>query len=494
MSAALKMTMVTKTDKQCGLEAVPTLIVGLGQTGLSCARFLARCGVPFAVTDSREQPPAIETLRAEKKDVAISVGGFDAALFEWAQRLVVSPGVSLSEPLIVDARKRGIEIVGDIDLFSRVAKAPIVAITGANGKSTVTLLLAEMFKADGKEVRVGGNIGTPALELLKDSEPDCYVLELSSFQLDSTHSLHAAAAVVLNISPDHMDRYDSLAQYAASKQRVFNVPANVSANVSKNVTDDPAVQSGVAVINRDDALVAAMSTASRQMVSFGLDAPDGENNYGRIRHEGQYWLARGEQRLLPVDEMRMVGEHNQANALAALALGEAMNLSLPNMLSVLKTFIGLPHRLQFVLKAEGVTWLNDSKGTNVGATLAAIAGLQGPLILIAGGQGKGADFSPLHSFMKDGATKDKVRAVILLGEDAALIEAALAGVVPVQHVTDMSAAVAKANELASSGDTVLLSPACASFDMFNGFAARGDAFMAAVHKVCDGQTAGGVSQ
>ena len=481
MSAALKMTMVTKTDKQCGLEAVPTLIVGLGQTGLSCARFLARCGVPFAVTDSREQPPAIEILRAEQKDIAISLGGFDAALFEWAQRLVVSPGVSLSEPLIADARKRGIEIVGDIDLFSRVAKAPVVAITGANGKSTVTLLLAEMFKADGKEVRVGGNIGTPALALLKDSEPDCYVLELSSFQLDSTHSLHAAAAVVLNISPDHMDRYDDLAQYAASKQRVFNVPANVS--------NDFSLPPGVAVINRDDALVAAMSTASRQMVSFGLGAPDGENNYGRIRHEGRYWLARGEQRLLPVDEMRMVGEHSQANALAALALGEAMNLSLPNMLSVLKAFVGLPHRLQFVLKAEGVTWLNDSKGTNVGATLAAIAGLHGPLILIAGGQAKGADFSPLHD-----AIKDKVRTVILLGEDAALIAAALAGVVPVQHVTNMSAAVAKANELAESGDTVLLSPACASFDMFDGFAARGDAFMSAVHGALDGQPGGGLSQ
>ena len=487
MSAALKMTMamVTKTDKQCGLEAVPTLIVGLGQTGLSCARYLARCAVPFAVTDSRENPPGIETLRAEQKDIAVSVGGFDAALFEWAQRLVVSPGVSLDEPLIIDARNRGIEIIGDIDLFARVAQAPIVAITGANGKSTVTLLLAEMFKAAGKEVRVGGNIGTSALELLKDSEPDCYVLELSSFQLDSTHSLHAAAAVVLNVSPDHMDRYDDLAQYAASKQSIFNI----STNVSKSVSSNPSVESGVAVINRDDALVAAMSTAGRHVVSFGLDAPVGANDFGRMKKDGQYWLARGEQCLLPVDEMRMVGEHNQANALAALALGEALNLPLPNMLDALKTFPGLPHRLQFVTKAEGVTWLNDSKGTNVGATLAAIEGLQGPLILIAGGQGKGADFSPLRDVVKD-----KVRAVILLGEDVALIEAALSDVVPVQCVVDMSAAVAKANELAESGDTVLLSPACASFDMFDGFAARGDAFMAAVHKALDGQLDEGLIQ
>jgi len=467
MSAALKLTMnmTTGTDKQCGLQAVPTLIVGLGQTGLSCARFLSRCGVPFAVTDSRLQPPAIDTLRAEQKDIAISVGGFDAALFDWAQRLVVSLGVSLNEPLIVAARNRGIEIVGDIELFARVAQAPIVAITGANGKSTVTLLLAKMIKTAGKEVRVGGNIGTPALDLLEENEPDCYVLELSSFQLDSTHSLHAAAAVVLNISPDHMDRYADIAQYAASKQSIFNMP------------DAAAAQSSVAVINRDDPLVAVMPTFNRQVVSFGLGVPDA-NNFGRILHEGQYWLARGDQRLMPVDELRMAGEHSQANALAALALGEALHLPLPSMLSALRTFTGLPHRLQFVAKSEGVTWLNDSKGTNVGATLAAIQGLQGPLILIAGGQGKGADFSPLRD-----AVKNKVRAVILLGEDAALLETALADVVPVQRVKDMSAAVVQAHGLAKAGDTVLLSPACASFDMFAGFAARGDAFMAAVHDV-----------
>ena len=472
MNAALKMTKAI--NGQCGLQAVPTLIVGLGQTGLSCARFLARCGVPFAVTDSRAQPPAIDVLRAEQKDIAISVGGFDAALFDWAQRLVVSPGVALDEPLIVAARQRGVEIVGDIDLFARVAQAPIAAITGANGKSTVTVLLAEMVKAAGKVVRVGGNIGTPALDLLEETlqanaEPDCYVLELSSFQLDTTHSLHAAAAVVLNVSPDHMDRYADLAQYTASKQRIFNVP------------DTAAGQPGVAVINRDDPLVAVMSTFGRRVVSFGLDAPSGDN-FGRILHQGQYWLARGDQRLLPVNALRIAGEHNQANALAALALGEALGLPMSSMLDALKVFSGLPHRVQFVAEAEAVTWLNDSKGTNVGATLAAIQGLAGPLILIAGGQGKGADFSPLRA-----AVKDKVRAVILLGEAAGLIEKALAGVVPVQHVDDMLSAVKQAQALAQPGDKVLLSPACASFDMFNGFADRGEVFMAAVRDaVCGG--------
>jgi UDP-N-acetylmuramoylalanine--D-glutamate ligase len=476
MSAALKMTMAT--NQQCKLQAMPTLIVGLGQTGLSCARFLARCGVPFAVTDSRAEPPAIDILRAEQKEIAIRVGGFDAALFDWAQRLVVSPGVSLNEPLIVAARQRGVEIVGDIDLFARVAKAPIAAITGANGKSTVTLLLAEMVKAAGKVVRVGGNIGTPALDLLEDTlsanslpaknEPDCYVLELSSFQLDTTHSLHAAAAVVLNVSPDHMDRYADLAQYTASKQSIFNVP------------DAAAGQPGVAVINRDDPLVAVMSTFNRRVVSFGLDAPSGDN-FGRVLHQGQYWLVRGDQRLLPVNNLRIAGEHNQANALAALALGEALGLPMSSMLEALKTFTGLPHRVQFVAEAEGITWLNDSKGTNVGATLAAIQGLAGPIVLIAGGQGKGADFSPLRE-----PVKEKVRAVIVLGEDAALIEKALAGVVPVQHVSDMSSAVKQAQTLAQPGDKVLLSPACASFDMFKGFADRGDIFMAAVRDAIGG--------
>ena len=497
MSAALNMTISSPaTGQPCtqhNLDAVPTLIVGLGPTGLSCARFLARCGVPFAVTDNREHPPAIDALRAEQNNCVISVGGFDAGLFEWARRVVISPGVSLQEPLIIAARLRGIDIMGDIELFARTAQAPVVAITGANGKSTVTLLLAEMFKNAGKNVRVGGNIGTPALDLLEDDEPDVYVLELSSFQLDSTSSLDAAAAVVLNISPDHMDRYADISQYAASKQSVYMHRGNDASiydatttddatdNTTDDITDD--TTPAVAVINRDDVLVSAMSVWGRTVVSFGLAVPD-DNNFGRIdvRHgddaHGHYWLARGTQRLMPVNDIAMVGEHNQANALAALALGEAMGLSMPTMLETLKTFTGLPHRLQHVAEIAGVTWLNDSKGTNVGATLAAIQGLTAPLVLIAGGQAKGADFSSLYN-----AVKDKVRVIILLGEDAAVIEAALTGAAPVERVETMSAAVIKANDVAQPGDTVLLSPACASFDMFDGFAARGNAFMAAVSEL-----------
>ncbi len=473
------LNMINATAHNNGLTPVPTLVVGLGQSGLSCARFLVQQGVPFAVTDSREQPPGIVALRAECPTVKTGLGDFDEKLFAWAQRLIVSPGVSLREPLIVDAQRRGVEVIGDIEVFARMAQAPIVAITGSNGKSTVTSLLSEMAKTAGRDVRTGGNIGTPALELLTENEPDFYLLELSSFQLDSTHALHAAATVVLNISADHLDRYDDLAHYVASKQRIYS--------------DAGLAAQGVAVFNRDDSQVAAMlaGNVQQQKISFGLGVP-AEDQFGRISlnneslnnenlnsENNELWLARGTEALLPVAQIRMAGEQAQANALAALALGEVMGLSMADMLATLKTFPGLPHRTQFVAEIDGVRWINDSKATNVGATLSAVQGLAGPLVLIAGGQGKGADFSPLAD-----AVKDKVRVVILLGEDAALMEKALADVVPVVRMSSvkgsMEAAVAQAQSFAQPGDTVLLSPACASFDMFSGFVARGEAFMAAV--------------
>ena len=457
-------------DTDNGLQPLPTLVVGLGETGLSCARHLARQGVPLAVTDSRARPPGLEALRAELPAVQAHVGGFDAEQFAWAQRLVVSPGVALSEPLIAAAQERGVEVLGDIELFAREARAPIVAITGSNGKSTVTALLGEMASNAGREVRVGGNIGTPALALLGDSEPDLYLLELSSFQLETTHNLNAAAAAVLNISPDHLDRYASLADYVASKQRIL-APGLLRPG-------------GVAVVNRDDPRVVAMlADRSGKTLSFGLGAP-GEGQFGRITRNGETWLARGTEALLPVTALAMAGEQAQANALAALALGEAIGeaigevteLPIAAMLATLQSFPGLAHRTQFVAETNGVRWINDSKGTNVGATLAAVQGLPGPLLLIAGGQAKGADFSPLAD-----ALRDKVQALILLGEDAARLEEALGDAAPVHHAADMSDAVHQAQQLAAPGDTVLLSPACASFDMFSGFAARGEAFMAAVH-------------
>jgi UDP-N-acetylmuramoylalanine--D-glutamate ligase len=449
---------LTKTSEQ-----LPTLIVGLGKTGLSCARYLAARGVPLAITDTRADPPGLDAARALGAHINIAVGGFDPALFQWAKRLVVSPGVPVAEPLIQAAVVRGVEAVGDIELFARHLAVSqkgvkVAAITGANGKSTVTTLLGEMAKDAGRDVRVGGNLGTPALDLLSDKTPDLYVLELSSFQLETTCSLDAKAAVVLNITPDHMDRYATVADYAAAKQRVYH-------------------GGGVMVVNRDDPMVMAMADSTRRVVSFGLDAP-APGQFGILTLANEEWLAKGDRTILKARELRIAGRHNQANALAALALGEALGLPLESMRETLKHFAGLPHRTQWVAETNGINWYNDSKGTNVGATLSAIHGLTGPLVLIAGGMGKGADFSELKP-----AVAVKVRAVVLIGVDAPKIEAALAGVVPVLHASDMSDAVNKARAAAQAGDSVLLSPACASFDMFNGYDHRGEMFMAAVRRL-----------
>lgn len=454
--------MTTEIDNQ-EPQSVPTLVVGLGKTGLSCAVFLARRGVPVAVTDSRANPPGLNALRTESGMGAIALGGFDKNLFAWAQRVLVSPGVSVHEPLIAEAQARGAEVLGDVELFARVVKAPVLAITGSNGKSTVTTLLGEMIEDAGKHVLVGGNIGPPVLDLLSETPPDFYVLELSSFQLETTRSLNAAVAVVLNISADHMDRYKNVAAYAAAKRGVYG-------------------GDGVQVINRDDPVVSAMVEPGRKFVSFGLDAPN-EGCFGRIHRDGECWLACGDEPLMAVQELRIVGEHNQANALAALAMGAALGLPMATMLDTLRRFSGLPHRTQWVAKIHDVNWYNDSKGTNIGATRSALQGLVGPLVLIAGGQGKGADFTELRN-----AIKGKVRALVLIGEDAQLIANAVSNVVPVVFADDMNAAVQEAHTLAQEGDSVLLSPACASFDMFAGFEARGEAFMSAVHGLGKGGT------
>jgi UDP-N-acetylmuramoylalanine--D-glutamate ligase len=370
----------------------------------------------------------------------------------------MSPGVALAEPAIAAAVRQGAEAVGDIELFARAARAPVVAITGANGKSTVTTLVGEMIRDAGFEARVGGNLGTPALDLLAETQPDFYVLELSSFQLETTHSLNAAAAAVLNISPDHMDRYRDVKEYALAKQRIYR-------------------GDGVMVINADDDCVAAMVEPGRKVVRFGLSEPK-QQDFGVREVQGKMCLAKGAEILLPASELRIKGLHNVANALAALALGEAAGAPMASMLDTLRRFAGLPHRTQWVGSRDGVSWYNDSKGTNVGATLAALQGMPGKVVLIAGGLGKGQDFTPL----KDAAAA-KARAVVLLGQDASLIESALAKTVPVVHVRDMDEAVERAAHLAQEGDTVLLSPACASFDMFKGYDHRGEVFTAAVRRI-----------
>jgi UDP-N-acetylmuramoylalanine--D-glutamate ligase len=435
-----------------------TLIVGLGKTGLSVARFLHRQGEAVTVIDSRATPPALAELRRELPDIEVHVDGFDPAVFARAQRLIVSPGISVQEPVIAAAQQRGAEIIGDIELFARRADAPVIAITGSNGKSTVTTMVGAMLARAGLPVQVGGNLGRPALDLLQDTPPAAYVLELSSFQLETTHSLNARAAVVLNVSPDHMDRYATLAEYADAKHRIYR-------------------GDGVMVLNADDSAVVAMQEMGRKVIPFTLREPP-VNAYGLIEAQDRLWLARGDERLIAADELRITGRHNFANALAALALGEAMNIDHAARLAALREFAGLSHRTQWVRERDGVQWYNDSKGTNIGATLAAIEGMDGPMILIAGGQGKGADFTALR-----GAVADKVRAVILFGEDAPQLAEALDGVTQIYRSSDMEDAVHQAARLAQAGDTVLLSPACASFDMFDNYEHRGEVFMEAVRRL-----------
>ena len=427
------------------------LIVGLGITGLSCARYLSSQGIEVAVTDSRDQPPALAELRQELPNVAVFTGGFDEKVFSRADELIVSPGVSLKHPLIVEAQNQGKKILGDIELFAQQAQAPVIVITGSNGKSTVTSLVGVMAKETGMDVRVGGNIGKPVLDLLTEAEPDCYVLELSSFQLEYTSSLNASVAAVLNITEDHMDRYESIGEYAEAKKRAYR-------------------GNGKMILNRDDPLVMEMAQPLRRILTFGLQPPS-YSDYGIIEHENELWLARGNEPILAVADLKITGQHNVANALAALAIGEASGFKQSAMLATLKSYPGLPHRCQFVRELDSVRWYNDSKGTNVGATVAAIKGLPQRVVLIAGGDAKSADFSSMKSIVEE-----KVQTLVLIGKDAEVIAKAMHGLTNILTATDMADAVSLAKAHAQPGDAVLLSPACASFDMFKGYEHRGDVF------------------
>ncbi|MEZ5536972.1 MAG: UDP-N-acetylmuramoyl-L-alanine--D-glutamate ligase [Thiolinea sp.] len=442
------------------------LIVGLGPTGLSVARHLGRKGIAFAVTDSRQSPPGLADLQREFPDVPCDLGSFKDDFFAPATCLVVSPGVAVSTPQIKAARARGAEIVGDVELFVREAQAPIVAITGSNGKSSVTKLVELMAHKAGLSCYAIGNIGRFVMDILAEPVPDLYVMELSSFQLETTCSLKTVSATVLNVSEDHMDRYDGFADYAAAKAVIYRQCAHP-------------------VLNRDDAVVMAMAdqpgfsgdSSAAAITSFGLDAP-AAGEFGIIEQGGKRYLAKGEHCLLATDEMRLPGQHNAANALAALALGEAAGLAEAAMLEAIREFSGLPHRTEWVRHLNGVDWFNDSKGTNVGATVAALRGFPGKTVLIAGGLGKAADFSPLGSVIGD-----RARAVVLIGEDAELIARVIPESVPHPRAVSMDEAVRIAAELAQPGDNVLLSPACASFDMFANYMQRGEMFADAVRRL-----------
>ncbi len=435
------------------VDETATAVVGLGATGVSVVRFLLAAGRPVVAFDTRAEPPGLAELRALDGGVELHLGPLAEDELTGFRRLVVSPGVPVTTPAVERAAEAGAEVLGDIELFAREATAPVIAITGSNGKSTVTRLVGAMAESAGRRVGVGGNIGTPALALLDDPATDLYVLELSSFQLETTGSLAAVAATVLNVSPDHMDRYADEAAYAAAKGRIY-------------------AHAGTRVANRDDAR--SLALAGEGAVTFGADAP-AEGQFGLVEADGETWLARGDERWLAASALRVQGRHNWTNVLAAFALGEAAGLPREAMVAAARVFPGLPHRGEWVAEADGVTWINDSKATNVGAAIAALEGTSGPVVWIGGGQGKGQDFAPLAPVLAA-----RARAALVLGEDAEALVEAIDAACPVERVADLRAAVARAAQLARPGDTVLLSPACASFDRFAGFAERGEAFRAAV--------------
>ncbi len=465
------------------LSGKNVLVLGLGDTGLSCARWLAARGAVVSVADSREAPPQAARLKEWLPQVTLHAGPFDDAVLQSADLLVVSPGVPLADPAVARAVAKGIEAVGDVELFARAIRAlntqraqssdshgpmKVIAITGSNGKSTVTAMCGDMCRMAGLTTCVAGNIGLPVLDALYEIEqgnttaPQAWVLELSSFQLETTSSLDADAATVLNLSEDHMDRYADMAAYAAAKARIFS-------------------GNGVQVLNRDDAYSSGMALPGRRTVSFGLDGcPDGDH-FGLCENE----LCHDGDMLMPIAALPVAGLHNAANALAALALTRALDLPMDDLLRGLLHFKGLPHRVEKVAEIDGVTYYDDSKGTNVGATEAALYGMGSrKAVVILGGDGKGQDFSPL----KD-AVEANGRAVLLIGRDAPLIAEAIEGCgVPAYPVKSLDEAVAEAQRLAHPGDAVLLSPACASFDMFRNYVHRAEVFIAAVNKLA-GRTA-----
>jgi len=452
---ALKHTLPRQGLARLGLDqdGVRVLIVGLGVTGLSVLKFLQQNDIEVAVVDSRENPPGLQVLEESFRDAAVFLGSFEHAVFDAATHIIVSPGVSLEEPAIQAAAERGIPVFGDIDVFAVCADAPVAAITGSNGKSTVTTLLGEMADNAGCDVRVGGNLGTPALDLLTDKKADLYILELSSFQLERTSQLKADVITVLNISDDHMDRYQGIADYCAAKERIF-------------------YGDGVAVMNRQDDIVCEMVLPEgRKVISFGLDQP----KLGSYGVDKQHLIAKNGDEVIAVSELKIKGTHNVQNALTAMAMADALDISKTAQKQALAEFSGLAHRTQWIADIDGVTWINDSKATNPGACLAALDGLNAPIILIAGGDGKGADFS----LLKD-AIEQNVSLMLLIGRDAKRLQQEAAGSVPCKIVGDIDAAVALAASRATKGETVLLSPACASLDQFSNYQQRGERFVAAV--------------
>jgi UDP-N-acetylmuramoylalanine--D-glutamate ligase len=451
------------------------LVLGLGESGLAMARWCALRGARLRVADSRLQPPGLERLRAEAPLAEVITGPFDEAVLQGVDLVALSPGLDPRVGVIAEARRRALPLTGEMSLLAQALdelgvrdQTRILAITGTNGKTTTTALTAALASAAGLDAVAAGNISPAALDVLMERLeyglplPQCWVLELSSFQIETLDGLDPEAATVLNVSDDHLDRYPDFAAYAATKAAIFN-------------------GGGVQVLNRDDVAVAAMARAQRSLIRFGTSAPARDSDYGLDDIDGATWLMRGRQPLLALDALALTGRHNAANALAALALCEGgLGVAPQTLLPALRAFRGLPHRVELVAeRADGVRFYDDSKGTNVGATVAALEGLSSPVVLIAGGDGKGQDFTPLAA-----AFTRHARAVVLIGRDAARIAAAVAGCgVAIETVADLDEAVERANALACRGDVVLLSPACASLDMFRNYAHRAQVFIDAARRL-----------
>ncbi len=449
------------------LKDKKVLVLGLGNTGLSALHWLESQGAILSAADSRVNPPSLQDVMKRMPQVTIYTGPFDSAVFKQADLIVISPGVALNESAVQAAIAHGVPVIGDVELFAqyRPADAKVIAITGSNGKTTVTTLVGEICKEAGLKTIVAGNIGLPVLEALMMPAPDVYVLELSSFQLETTHHLNCDSATVLNISEDHMDRYADIGAYIAAKARILT-------------------HTKTAVLNRDDDVSLGLKiqvNENTNTVTFGLNAAPTFEDFGLIHCDGEQYLTSGQRKLMPANQLKISGLHNVANALAAAALCSAIGIEKVAIVSALHKFKGLPHRVEWVATVNDIDFYDDSKGTNVGATCAAIAGMvkhgkPQKVVLIAGGDGKGQDFAPLLP-----AVKANGRAVVLIGRDAALIEAILLpSEIALYHAADLPEAVNIAQKIALSGDAVLLSPACASFDMFKNYVHRAEVFVDAV--------------
>ena len=451
------------------------LVLGLGESGLAMARWCALRGARVRVADSRATPPGLDALRADAPLAEIVTGDFGPEVLDGIELVALSPGLDPRAGVAAEARRRGLPVTGEMSLLAQAldelgvrAQTRILAITGTNGKTTTTALTAALAQSAGVDAVAAGNISPAALDVLMErleigaALPACWVLELSSFQIETMHALDPEAATVLNVTDDHLDRYADVDAYAATKAAIFQ-------------------GRGVQVLNREDARVAAMALPGRRTICFGTTPPARDTDYGLVDADGQTWLMRGGERLLALADLPLAGRHNAANALAALALCEGgLDIEPRRLINGLLAFRGLPHRVELVAeRADGVRFYDDSKGTNVGATVAALAGMDCPVVLIAGGDGKGQDFTPLAAVFAD-----KARAVVLIGRDARRIEAAVAGCgVALEHAADLDAAVLRANALARPGDAVLLSPACASHDMFRNYAHRAEVFIAAARRL-----------